>query len=159
MNTVATFPKNRRKAIYLPIFTLFGAEKFGPHTSNSKYPQYACKPCFMVPYWKMFDKMAKTSKISPPPLFFFFFLHIFVIKDPLEIRSKKIKFYFHNFLWQYCCAHSCQTSERSNEKWGSLFHFKLDMLMARWHLKSPQSLYSTSTHPTMVVTHRSQSWS
>ena len=34
----------------------------------------------------------------------------------------------------------------------------LDMLMPRRRLKSPQSLYSTPTHPTMV-THRSQSWS
>ena len=34
---------------------------------------------------------------------------------------------------------------------------KLDMSMARRRLKSPQSLYSTSTHPTMV-TQRSQSW-
>ena len=32
------------------------------------------------------------------------------------------------------------------------------MSTARWRLKSPQSLYNTSTHPTMV-THRSQSWS
>ena len=32
------------------------------------------------------------------------------------------------------------------------------MSRARRRLKSPQSLYSTSTHPTMV-THRSQSWS
>ena len=35
---------------------------------------------------------------------------------------------------------------------------KLDMSTARRCLKSPQSLYGTSTHPTMV-THRSQSWS
>ena len=35
---------------------------------------------------------------------------------------------------------------------------KLDMSMARRHFKTPQSLYGTSTHPTMV-THRSQSWS
>ena len=32
------------------------------------------------------------------------------------------------------------------------------MSTAHGHLKSPQSLHSTSTHPTMV-THRSQSWS
>ena len=35
---------------------------------------------------------------------------------------------------------------------------QLDMSTARRRLKSPQSLYGTSTHPTMV-THRSQSWS
>ena len=35
---------------------------------------------------------------------------------------------------------------------------KLDMSTARRRLKSPHSLYGTSTHPTMV-THRSQSWS
>ena len=35
---------------------------------------------------------------------------------------------------------------------------KLDMSTARRRLKSPQSLYGTSTHPT-IVTHRSQSWS
>ena len=39
-----------------------------------------------------------------------------------------------------------------------LHHNKLDMSTARRRLKSPQSLYGTSTHPTMV-THRSQSWS
>ena len=38
------------------------------------------------------------------------------------------------------------------------FHIQLDMSTARWRLKSPQSLYGTSTHPTMV-THRSWSWS
>ena len=36
--------------------------------------------------------------------------------------------------------------------------WKLDMSTARRRLKSPQSLYGTSTRPTMV-THRSQSWS
>ena len=40
----------------------------------------------------------------------------------------------------------------------SNFRYKLDMSTARRRLKSPQSLYGTSTHPTMV-THRSQSWS
>ena len=35
---------------------------------------------------------------------------------------------------------------------------QLDMSTARLRLKSPQSLYGTSTHPTMV-THRSHSWS
>ena len=35
---------------------------------------------------------------------------------------------------------------------------ELDMSTARRRLKSPQSLYGTSTHPT-IVTHRSQSWS
>ena len=35
---------------------------------------------------------------------------------------------------------------------------QLDMSTARRRLKSPKSLYGTSTHPTMV-THRSQSWS
>ena len=34
---------------------------------------------------------------------------------------------------------------------------KLDMSTARWRLKLPQSLYSTSTHPTMV-THRLRPW-
>ena len=37
-------------------------------------------------------------------------------------------------------------------------HSELDMSTARRRLKSPQLLYGTSTHPTMV-THRSQSWS
>ena len=37
-------------------------------------------------------------------------------------------------------------------------YYKLDMSTARRRLKSPQSLYGTSTHPTKV-THRSQSWS
>ena len=36
--------------------------------------------------------------------------------------------------------------------------YKLDMSTARRRLKSPQSLYGTSTHLT-TVTHRSQSWS
>ena len=35
---------------------------------------------------------------------------------------------------------------------------ELDKSTARRRLKSPQSLYGTSTHPT-IVTHRSQSWS
>ena len=37
---------------------------------------------------------------------------------------------------------------------------QLDMSMARWHLKLPipKSLSGTSTHPTMVFTHRSRSW-
>ena len=40
----------------------------------------------------------------------------------------------------------------------AMLNEKLDMSTARQRLKSPQSLYGTSTHPTRV-THRSRSWS
>ena len=53
------------------------------------------------------------------------FLPIFVIKDPLIIRSKKkIKILLPQLLGQYSCARSSQVSERLDENWGSLFDLK-----------------------------------
>ena len=52
-----TFKENRRKPIYWPILALFGAKtarKVGQQgslfTHTCEYPQFACKPGFMVPY-------------------------------------------------------------------------------------------------------------
>ena len=58
----------------------------------------------------------------PKNLQFSHFFLFFVIKDLLKLEAKK--FYFLIFLGQYCCAHSRQISERSDENWGSLFDLK-----------------------------------
>ena len=101
---------------HIDIFRPKRGRKFGPRgsffTHIWKYPQYACKPSLKVWHKKLYEKMAKNLQNSQ-------FWPIFVIKNPLKIKSNKSK-----FCGQYCCGHSSQISERSDENWRSLFDLK-----------------------------------
>ena len=63
-----------------------------------------------------------TKKTSKIPIFYMIF---FIIGDPLKLYIYLlIKILLPQLVGQYCCAHSTQISERSDENWDSLFDLK-----------------------------------
>ena len=94
-----TSQDNRRRPIYWLIVTLFGTKRpknfaHGGHFSHTHTPSCthnkSVKPSFMVPYWQLFEKMAKNLQNSN--------FNLFCNWRYIEDRGKKSKFYFHNFV-------------------------------------------------------------
>ena len=150
-----TFQENRRKPTYWLILALFGS-KNGPKiwptgrffTHTWKYPQCVCTPSFMVSYWNVFEKMAKTFKFPP----FYIFI---VIKDPLKKLEAKNKNSTSATFDQYCCAHSSQTLERLDENRGSLFDLKKRGWRTDWrtarHLVSSADYVSSEANRILCI--------
>ena len=105
--------------------------------------------------WQILDFADGTIKLFSRLKIFQF---LFWLRSSFQVRVRLPKTHLQ---YRWGLSNELATSQYLNLLWPKSKcrrYGKLDMSTARRRLKSLQSLYGTSTHPTMV-THRSQSWS